>query len=78
MPYIDGHDFKFILSKEKFAEIGAEDKIDDTVYSATLINDDYYLVKWEEVNELEGIEYSKQEIEKYIKKGYWVKLEDEN
>ena len=70
-------EFKFTLSKEKFIEAYGNDddvkEVDDTIYDAIPVSDDVYLVRWETEDGWEGLEYSKEEVETFIKDGFWVK-----
>lgn len=63
--------FKFILSKEKFDEIGGAD---DTVFTAKLISDDTYIVKWDSEDGWEGTHYSKADVEENLRDEWWVKV----
>lgn len=66
--------FKFILSKEKFAEIGDTDDIGDEIYEAELISKDAYLVRYFTEDGWTGWEYTKSDVETNLEQGFWLKV----
>lgn len=66
------NEFKFILSKERFP------MCDDIVYSATLISDDTYSVKWEAEYGLDEAKYKRLDVEENVADGLWIDIRSEN
>lgn len=68
--------FKFILSKERFAEID-DTEVGDTVYLAKQSSAGDYEVSYTmEDGNTKTIEYYKGEVEVNLKDGFWVKVSD--
>lgn len=65
---MDWNEFQFALSNEKFKER----EIDNTVYTASLIAENSYLVRYNTVDGWEGREYSRTDVETNVKEGFWV------
>lgn len=68
-------DFKFILSKEKFAEIDIHDT-DDTLFHAKQLSTGDYEISFLGKDGLETSNFYKGEVEVNVKDGFWVKVSD--